>query len=78
MSRFFLGRAGDNGERQNERMTKQIRAWHLRSTLPDTATVTPWPYVPPECWCLSSNIHGVAFQKTVMFMSAGSDMLSVE
>jgi len=79
MSRYFLGGAGDNnGEPQDERMTKQIRTWHLRNTLPDTATLTSWPYVPPECLCLSSNIHGVTFQKTVMFLSVGSDPLSVE
>jgi len=79
MSRCFVGGAGNsNGEPQNERMTKQIRTWHLRNTLPVNATVTSWPSVPPECWCLSSNIHGVTFQTTVMFMSVVSDPLSVE
>jgi len=38
MSQYFLGGAGDNnGDPKNERMTKQIRTWHLRNTLPDTA-----------------------------------------
>ena len=66
------------GKPQDERMTKQFRTRHLRNTIPDNATVTSWPCVPPECWCLSSNIHGATFQKTVILMWVGSDPLSVE